>query len=100
MTSQTPMNIESIARDTITTAVDPMSSLLDGHATLPISLFISLKKFVNLFAIFYPIKRSLPVMATNILYPDLSLSDTQARYSNSSLIPGFVTLLQVLYIAA
>jgi len=45
------MNIESIARDTITTEVDPMSSLLDGHATLLISIFISLKKFVNLFAI-------------------------------------------------
>jgi hypothetical protein len=38
-------------------------------------------------------------MATNILYPDLSLHDTQAIYRNSSLIPGFVTLLQVLYMA-
>ena len=40
-----------MARDTITTIVEPMSSSLVDHDTLPISSLTSLKKPTNLFAI-------------------------------------------------
>ena len=47
--SHRPINTDKTAKDTITTIVEPMSSSLVDHDTLPISSLTSLKKPTNLF---------------------------------------------------
>jgi hypothetical protein len=93
------MKAERIVNDTITTTVDPMSSSFDGQDTLDISIFISLKKFVNLFAIFseyapyagYGDKHPIPGSVARI---------TQAIYRSTPVsLAGSITDPQVLYLA-
>ena len=47
------MNTDNMAKETRTTAVEPISSFFVGHETFNISIFTSLKKKFIFFAIFY-----------------------------------------------